>query len=244
MLQISHVRKRYANAKRSAVDDLSLTIGEGQIFGFLGPNGAGKSTTIKMLVGLLKSDEGSIEFEGMQVQTPSYKRSLGYVADEPYFYEKMSGYEHLCFIADLYGVDQRTRDEQIDSLSQTLLLKSNLRDEIASYSHGMKQKLAIIAALLPKPKLLILDEPMVGLDPKAAYLLKTLLGDFAKAGNTVFFSTHVLEVAQSLCDTLGIIKEGKLLACGSFSELRGNGNAKDATLEQLFLELTEEGSVQ
>jgi ABC-2 type transport system ATP-binding protein len=169
---------------------------------------------------------------------------IGYVADEPYFYEKMSGYEHLCFIADLYGIDQKARDERIDSLSQTLLLKPNLGDEIASYSHGMKQKLAIIAALLPNPELLVLDEPMVGLDPNAAYLLKTLLGDYAKAGNTVFFSTHVLEVAQSLCDTLGIIKEGKLLACGSFSELRGNGKEKDATLEQLFLELTEEGSAQ
>jgi len=244
MLHISHLRKRYAHAKRNAVDDLNLAIESGQIFGFLGPNGAGKSTTIKMLVGLLKSDEGTITFEGEEVQSLAYKRLIGYVADEPYFYEKISGAEHLHFIADLYGIDQKNREERIDSLSRTLLLKEKLGDEISSYSHGMKQKLAIIAALLPQPKLLVLDEPMVGLDPKAAYLLKSLLGDYAKAGNTVFFSTHVLEVAQSLCDTLGIIKEGTLLACGSFSELRGNGKAKDATLEQLFLELTEEGSAQ
>ncbi|HCU30039.1 MAG TPA: ABC transporter ATP-binding protein, partial [Sphaerochaeta sp.] len=162
--------------------------------------------------------------------------------DEPVFYERMTALEHLAFIADIYEIDRHERKNRIDELAKRLLLSDVLSDQISSYSHGMKQKLSVIAALLPSPKLLILDEPMVGLDPKASFILKQLLKEYAKAGNTVFFSTHVLEVAQQLCDTLGIIKEGKLLYSGSFEQLQANKGEGTENLEQLFLELTEEGT--
>lgn len=244
MLECKHLYKRYGNQKKNAVDDLSLTIESGRIFGFLGPNGAGKSTTIKMLVGLLKPDQGTIQFDGKNSKTDalSYKQSIGYVPDEPVFYERMTALEHLTFIADIYEVEQKVRKARIDELSKTLLLSDALSDQISSYSHGMKQKLSVIAALLPSPKLLILDEPMVGLDPKASYILKQLLKSYAQAGNTVFFSTHVLEVAQQLCDTLGIIKEGRLLYCGTFEQLQADAGKGTENLEQLFLELTDEGT--
>lgn len=227
------------------MDDLSLSIPSGQIFGFLGPNGAGKSTTIKMLVGLLAADQGTILFDGLNSKTNalSYKQCIGYVPDEPVFYERMTAHEHLSFIADLYGVEQNTRKTRIESLSRKLLLSNALSDQISSYSHGMKQKLSVIAALLPCPKLLVLDEPMVGLDPKASYILKQMLKEYAQQGNTVFFSTHVLEVAQQLCDTLGIIKEGKLLYSGTFEQLQAKKGEGTENLEQLFLELTEEGTL-
>lgn len=245
MLECKHLTKRYGNQKRNAVDDLSLSIGSGQIFGFLGPNGAGKSTTIKMLVGLLTADQGAILFDGKDSKTDalSYKQNIGYVPDEPMFYERMTGMEHLSFIADIYEVEQTIRKERIETLAKTLLLYDALSDQISSYSHGMKQKLSVIAALLPSPKLLILDEPMVGLDPKASYILKQLLKDYAQAGNTVFFSTHVLEVAQQLCDTLGIISKGKLLYSGTFEALQAKKGEGTENLEQLFLELTEEGKL-
>ncbi|MGE4584055.1 MAG: ABC transporter ATP-binding protein [Sphaerochaeta sp.] len=243
MLICNNLSKRYANQNRNAVDHLGLSIPSGQIFGFLGPNGAGKSTTIKMLVGLLQPDAGEISFDGLDHTKDSlqYKKQIGYVADEPAFYDKMTALEHLHFIADIYRIDAQTRTQRIASLSERLLLDNVLADPIHSYSHGMKQKLAVITALLYQPKLLILDEPMVGLDPKASFILKQLLKEYAQQGNTVFFSTHVLEVAQNLCDTLGIIKEGSLLYFGSFEELQSKGNGNDETLEQLFLELTEEG---
>ncbi|MGH0052190.1 MAG: ABC transporter ATP-binding protein [Sphaerochaetaceae bacterium] len=243
MLVCDQVTKRYGAQPRNAVDGLSLSIGPGEIFGFLGPNGAGKSTTIKLLVGLLKPDHGTISFLGHSlISDPlSYKRLIGYVADEPLFYERMSGLEHLSFIADLYEIDTRERTERIGELAERLLLVDALNDEISSYSHGMKQKLSIIAALLPSPRLLILDEPMVGLDPKASYILKTLLAEFATSGNTVFFSTHVLEVAQQLCSSLGIIKEGTLLYNGTLKDLQSSKQEMDATLEALFLELTDTG---
>ncbi len=243
MLICDQLTKRYGNQPRNAVDALKLSIEPGEIFGFLGPNGAGKSTTIKMITGLLKPDSGSISFMGHSLHSDplDYKRLIGYVPDEPLFYERMSGYEHLSFIADLYGVGSGERKQRIDELGERLLLKNALKDEISSYSHGMKQKLSIISALLPSPKLLILDEPMVGLDPKAAFILKNLLGEFAGSGNTVFFSTHVLEVAQQLCSSLGIIKEGRLLYNGTFKDLQSREMELDASLEALFLELTESG---
>lgn len=243
MLICDQLTKRYGNQQRNAVDALTLSIEPGQIFGFLGPNGAGKSTTIKMITGLLKPDSGSLSFMGYSLYADplSYKRLIGYVPDEPLFYERMSGYEHLSFIADLYGVGREERKQRIEELGERLLLKNALKDEISSYSHGMKQKLSIISALLPSPKLLILDEPMVGLDPKAAFILKTLLVEYAGSGNTVFFSTHVLEVAQQLCSSLGIIKEGTLLYNGTLKDLQLRKQELDATLEALFLELTESG---
>ncbi len=244
MLECKNLFKQYGNQKRPAVDNLSLSIQNGQIFGFLGPNGAGKSTTIKMLVGLLQPDQGTIFFDGKNSKTDalSYKGCIGYVPDEPIFYERMTALEHLSFIADIYEVEARTRKTRIQELAHTLLLSDALGDQISSYSHGMKQKLSVIAALLPSPKLLILDEPMVGLDPKASFILKQLLKSYAQQGNTVFFSTHVLEVAQQLCDTLGIIKEGKLLYNGTFAQLKANAGEGAENLEQLFLELTEQGN--
>jgi len=221
------------------VDSLSLTIESGQIFGFLGPNGAGKSTTIKMLVGMLAPDSGSIYVEGKEVGKDSLviKRMIGYVADEPLFYEKMTGSRHLAFIADIFEVSHEIRKERIEEYASLFEMEKALDDEISSYSHGMKQKLGIMAAMLHESRLLILDEPMVGLDPKAAFLLKKTMRSYADAGNTVFFSTHGMEVAQEVCDRIGIIGKGSLLFEGTVKELsekRGKGN-----LEQLFLELTE-----
>lgn len=239
MIEFRQVSKRYDPRKPNAVDSLSLTIASGQIFGFLGPNGAGKSTTIKMLVGMLSPDSGSIFFEGKEVGKDSLeiKRMIGYVGDEPLFYEKMTGLRHLAFIADIFEVPLGKRTERIAELSSLFEMEGALGDEISSYSHGMKQKLGIMAALLHDSRLLILDEPMVGLDPKAAYTLKKTMRAYADAGNTVFFSTHGMEVAQDVCDRIGIIGKGSLLFEGTvqdLSEKRGKGN-----LEQLFLELTE-----
>lgn len=243
MLEFSNVTKRYGNQTVNAVDDLTLAIEGGQIFGFLGPNGAGKSTTIKMLVGLLRQDSGTILLDGLSMQQDSLqvKSQIGYVPDEPLFYEKMTGVQHLNFISDMFGLDAQTRKERVDDLAQRFSLQAALKDEISSYSHGMKQKLAVISALVHQPKLLVLDEPMVGLDPKAAFLLKQTLATYVKEGNTVFFSTHVLEVAQTLCDTLGIIRKGKLLYSGSFEDLQSKKGNGEENLEQLFLELVDEG---
>lgn len=240
MLECTALTKRYEGKERAAVDSLSLTIGGGEIFGFLGPNGAGKSTTIRMIVGLLAPESGSIAFRGVpSTQSVAYKRMIGYCADEPTFYEKMTGREHLLFLSDLYQIDESRRSLRIGELSEQMLLTRELNDPISSYSHGMRQKLSVIAALLHEPKLLILDEPMVGLDPKASFTLKTLLKEYAAAGKTVFFSTHVLEVAEQLCTTLGIISEGALLYSGSFADLRSQNGEGQQSLESLFLSLTE-----
>ncbi len=241
MIEFRQVSKRYDPKKPNAVDSLSLTIGQGQIFGFLGPNGAGKSTTIKMLVGMLFPDSGSIFVEGKEVGKDSLaiKKMIGYVGDEPLFYEKMTGSRHLAFIADIYEVSQEVRKERIEEYASLFQMEGALDDEISSYSHGMKQKLGIIAALLHESSLLILDEPMVGLDPKAAFLLKKTMREYADRGNTVFFSTHGMEVASDVCDRIGIIGKGSLLFEGTVKELsekRGKGNGN---LEQLFLDLTE-----
>lgn len=238
MLICTNLSKRYAQKGPLAVDGLTLNVGEGEIFGFLGPNGAGKSTTIKMIVSLLNSDSGGVSLDGIALGDDpiAYKKLIGYVADEPRFYDKMSGNEHLAFIGDLYQIPQEERTNRIGSLATMLRLEDALNDEIGSFSHGMKQKLAIISALLPNPKLLILDEPMVGLDPKAAFEVKNLLKELAESGKIVFFSTHVLEVAQQLCTSLGIIQEGKLIYQGTFEDLK---KERDESLEELFLELTE-----
>lgn len=241
MIEFSQVSKRYDSRKPNAVNSLTLTIAANQIFGFLGPNGAGKSTTIKMLVGMLSPDSGSILVDGMEVgrQSLAIKRIIGYVGDEPLFYEKMTGLRHLNFVADMFEVPQALRKERIEEYSTLFEMERSLTDEISSYSHGMKQKLGIIAAMVHESRLLVLDEPMVGLDPKAAFLLKKTMRTYADKGNTVFFSTHGMEVAQDVCDRIGIISKGSLLFEGTVSELsrdRGKGNK---SLEQLFLQLTE-----
>ena len=234
MVVFEHISKSYGKGKK-AVDDLSMTIPDGSVYGFLGPNGAGKSTTIKMLVGLLKADEGTITINGkrMSEDPVGVKRMIGYVSDEPLFYEKLTAEEQVDFIADIYDVEER--EAKKDRLFSLFDLKER-GDEISSFSHGMKQKLSVICALLHDPKLLVLDEPMVGLDPKSAFTMKQMMQSYAKEGNTVFFSTHVLEVAEEVCSEVGIIDEGKLIADGTFQSLKEH---QGESLEELFLKLTE-----
>lgn len=242
MIELIGVSKSYNRGAVKAVNDLSLTVQTGEIFGFLGPNGAGKSTTIKMLIGLLKPDAGSIRMDGLDISTDllRIKQSIGYVPDEPLFYEKMTGYRYLNFIADIYGVGAQDRTRRISELAARFELTDALSDVSSSYSHGMKQKLAIIAALLHDPQIFILDEPMVGLDPKASFILKENMRQLCDQGKTVFFSTHVMDVAERLCDRVGIIRKGELIACSSFDELRAATGNEQSTLEQVFLELTDE----
>jgi ABC-2 type transport system ATP-binding protein len=244
MITIHAATKRYRQDKPPAVDNLSLEVRQGEIFGFLGPNGAGKSTTIKMLVGLLRQDSGSITVNGFDniADLLSVKKSIGYVPDEPMFYEKMTALGYLGFIADLFNIPTDLRIERINHWTKRFSLDSNLHDAISSYSHGMKQKLGVVAALIHEPKLLILDEPMVGLDPRSSFILKEVMREFCVKGGTVFFSTHVMDVAERLCDRVGIINKGKLITCGTFAELRNSKGDQGATLEKLFLELTNEQS--
>ena len=242
MIDIDAVTKRYAQTKSPAVDRLALHVGAGEIFGFLGPNGAGKSTTIKMIVGLLGQDTGTIQVCGYDniAQNVEVKRCIGYVPDEPLFYENMSGRKYLDFISDIFDIDQDTRIGRISRWAERFSLIDALDDKISSYSRGMKQKLGVIAALIHDSRVLILDEPMVGLDPKSAFILKEVMRDFCNTGGTVFFSTHVMDVAERLCDTVGIINKGKLIASGTFASLKESAGENQATLEQLFLELTDE----
>ncbi|NLM39956.1 MAG: ABC transporter ATP-binding protein [Firmicutes bacterium] len=242
MLKLTNVAKKYRGAANYAVKDLDLEVKRGEIFGFLGPNGAGKTTTIKMIVGLLEPDSGSITVNGFNVtERPiDAKRSIGFVPDNPELYEKLTGIEYLNFVADAYGVSQDDRRKRIPHFLEMFGLTGAVGDLIQSYSHGMRQKLALTGALLHEPELFILDEPMVGLDPKSAHLFKELMRSHADKGFTVFFSTHVLEVAERLCDRVGIINHGRLIACGTLEELRERSQSQDSTLEKLFLELTEE----
>ncbi|MBO4388672.1 MAG: ABC transporter ATP-binding protein [Spirochaetales bacterium] len=240
MITINNVTKTYGNQPSPAVDKLCLEIGEGQIFGFLGPNGAGKSTTIKMIVGILKQDSGTITVEGLDnVKDPVAVKSLiGFVPDEPNLYEKMTAVKYLNFVADIYGVSEAQRKERIEKYAKLFEIDRNLPDELSSFSHGMKQKIAVIAAILHDPKIIILDEPMVGLDPRSSFILKELLSKLAKEGKTVFFSTHVMEVAERLCDRIAIINKGKLVTQGTLEEIKAMKGEENATLEKLFLELT------
>ena len=235
MLNISHLTKTYGNKK--AVDDLSLHIQPGEIYGFIGHNGAGKTTTIKACCGILQFEEGEILVDGISVREDplACKKRLAYIPDNPDLYEFMSGKQYLNFIADIFGVSSVRRKERIDRYSQMFGLEGDLAKPINSYSHGMKQKLAIISALIHNPRLMIMDEPFVGLDPKAAHLLKQLMRQLCDNGGTIFFSTHVLEVAEKLCDKVAIIKEGRLIRSGTMDEVKG-----DESLENVFLELEEE----
>ena len=234
MLRIEHLTKKYGEKK--AVDDLSLHIEKGEIYGFIGHNGAGMTTTIKSVVGILDFDEGEIFIDGKSVKKDSLecKRVIAYIPDNPDLYEFMSGLQYLNFISDIFGVEEKERKERIEKYSTAFEIKEDLASPISSYSHGMKQKLAIISALVHDPKLIIMDEPFVGLDPIASHLLKDIMREKCNEGGAIFFSTHVLEVAEKLCDKIAIIKGGKLIKSGTMEEVKG-----DSSLESVFLELEE-----
>ena len=235
MLKIEHLTKTYGEKK--AVDDLTLHIAPGEIYGFIGHNGAGKTTTLKSVVGILQFDEGEILINGKSIRTAPLdcKRDIAYIPDNPDLYDYMSGIKYLNFIADIFGVSATDRKERIRKYSELFELSADLAQPIAAYSHGMKQKLAIIAAWLHSPKLIIMDEPFVGLDPKASHLLKDMMREVCDEGGAIFFSTHVLEVAEKLCDKVAIIKGGRLVRSGTMEEVKG-----DDSLEEVFLELEEE----
>lgn len=235
MLNISHLTKTYGDKK--AVDDLSLHIAPGEIYGFIGHNGAGKTTTLKAAVGILGFDGGDISIGGISVREDplSCKKMLAYIPDNPDLYDYMSGIKYLNFIADVFGVGAKERRERIRKYADLFELTNDLAQPISAYSHGMKQKLAIISAWLHEPKLIIMDEPFVGLDPRAAHILKGMMREMCDRGGAIFFSTHVLEVAERLCDKVAIIKGGKLIRCGTMEEVKG-----DTSLEDVFLELEEE----
>ena len=234
MLQIKNLTKSYGNVK--AVDDLSLEIRPGEICGFIGHNGAGKTTTIKCICGILPFEKGDIKVNGISVREDPLKckKILSYIPDNPDIYEFMTGIQYLNFIADIYGVDSTIRQERIHSIADQLELTKDLNQSVGAYSHGMKQKLVIISALIHDPKLIIMDEPFVGLDPTASYQLKQLMREHCNQGGSIFFSTHVLDVAEKLCDQVAIIKNGKLIRNGTMDEVKG-----DSSLESVFLELEE-----
>lgn len=232
MLKIEHLIKIYGDKK--AVDDLSLHIKPGEIYGFIGHNGAGKTTTLKSIVGILQFDSGEIYIDGRSIKESPIecKKNFAYIPDNPDLYDFMTGIKYLNFIADIFGVEESVRQERIRKYAEMFVITDDLAQPIASFSHGMKQKLAIIAAWIHNPKLIIMDEPFVGLDPKAAHLLKGMMRDVCDNGGAIFFSTHVLEVAEKLCDKVAIIKGGKLIRSGTMEEVKG-----DDSLEEVFLEL-------
>lgn len=235
MLKIEHLTKIYGDKK--AVDDLSLHIKSGEIYGFIGHNGAGKTTTLKACCGILHFDDGKIMIDGESIkQNPIHcKGKIAYIPDNPDLYEFMTGIQFLNFVADIFGVDVADRKKRISEYADAFEITDDLGLPISAYSHGMKQKLAIISALIHEPKLIILDEPFVGLDPKATHLLKEIMRQLCDKGCAIFFSTHVLEVAERLCDKVAIIKGGKLIRSGTMEEVKG-----DTSLEDVFLELEEE----
>ena len=235
MLDIQHLTKTYGEKK--AVDDLTLHIAPGEIYGFIGHNGAGKTTTLKAAVGILQFDSGEITVGGRSIRADPLgcKRQLAYIPDNPDLYDYMTGIKYLSFIADVFGVNAATRQARIREYAELFELTGDLAQPIAAYSHGMKQKLSIIAAWLHDPKLIIMDEPFVGLDPKASHLLKTMMRQVCDDGGAIFFSTHVLEVAEKLCDKVAIIKSGRLIRSGTMEEVKG-----DDSLEDVFLELEAE----
>ena len=232
MLHIEHLTKVYGDKR--AVDDLSLHIASGEIYGFIGHNGAGKTTTLKSVAGILPFDQGTITIGGLDLKADPLgcKRILAYIPDNPDLYEYMTGIQYLNFIGDIFGVLPEARRERIKQYGDLFELTGDLAQSVSAYSHGMKQKLAIIAAWIHTPRLILMDEPFVGLDPKASHLLKGMMREFCDQGGAIFFSTHVLEVAEKLCDKVAIIKEGKLIRSGTMEDVKG-----DASLEDVFLEL-------
>lgn len=236
MLEIKNFSKSYLKGKK-AVDNVNLTIQDGEIFGFIGHNGAGKTTTIKSIVGILKVEEGDILINGLSIikNPKECKKLMAYVPDNPDIYENLTGIQYLNFISDVYKINKKDREERIKEYADLFQLTSALGDLISSYSHGMKQKLVIISALIHKPKILILDEPFVGLDPVASHKVKEIMREMCNEGASIFFSTHVLEVAEKLCDKVAIIKNGQIVANGDVKDIIG-----DSSLEELFMELEDD----
>ncbi|MBQ7802375.1 ABC transporter ATP-binding protein [Candidatus Saccharibacteria bacterium] len=234
MIEIKNVTKRYGNKK--AIDNISFNIRDGEIFAFIGHNGAGKTTLIKSIVGIHEFDAGEIFINGKSIKTEPIecKREMAYVPDDPELYEDMKAIDFLNFICDMYDVDEKTRKKNIERYAKMFEVKDELKNPIKSFSHGMKQKIALIAALSHEPKILIMDEPFVGLDPKAIFDMKEVMREMTKEGKTIFFSTHILDVAEKLCDRVAIVKKGKLVKLGSMREVKG-----DKSLEKVFLELGE-----
>ena len=240
MIEIKNVSTSYTKGKK-IIDNMNLKIKDGTIFGFIGPNGAGKTTTLEMVTGVLQIDEGDILIDGKSIikEPIEAKKLFGFVPDSPEVFEKLTGLEYLNFIGDVYDVSPEKRLEIVEKLAKEFKIYDHLQDRIQSYSHGMKQKLLIISVLLYNPKNWILDEPLTGLDPEASYTLKNLMREHSKKGNTVFFSTHVLEVAEKLCDKIAIINKGRIIFVGTVEELKEKMK-KDSTLEESFLEIIEE----
>ncbi|GAA4291311.1 ABC transporter ATP-binding protein [Anaerocolumna aminovalerica] len=236
MLSIHNFSKVYKGGKK-AVDNLSLEVEAGDIYGFIGHNGAGKTTTLRAIAGVLDFEEGDILINGMSIKKEGVacKKVTAYIPDNPDLYEHLTGIQYLNFVGDIYSISKSEREELIKKYGDAFEMTSNMGDLLSSYSHGMKQKLALISALIRKPKLLLLDEPFVGLDPKASHTLKTFMAEMCKEGSAIFFSTHVLEVAEKLCNKIAIIKGGKLIAWGNTEEVKGN-----QSLEELFMELIEQ----
>lgn len=235
MLSISHLTKKYGD--KVAVDDLTLDIADGEIYGFIGHNGAGKTTTIKAVAGILGFESGEITIAGLSIKENPLecKKKMAYIPDNPDLFDYMTGIKYLNFVADVYGVSAEDRQERIRKYADAFELTDSLAQPVNEYSHGMKQKLAIISAWIHQPRLIIMDEPFVGLDPKAAHILKQMMRELCDNGGSIFFSTHVLEVAEKLCDNVAIIKNGKLIKSGTMEEVKG-----DSSLENVFLELEEE----
>jgi ABC-2 type transport system ATP-binding protein len=239
MIEIKNVSKSY-NGTVKAVDDLTITIPDGEIVGYIGPNGAGKTTTLKMITGISKQDSGSITINGINIRENSLeaKRQFGFVPDSPDMFLRLKGIEYLNFMADIYNVESEVRRQRIKDLAERYEMDTVLSDQIQSYSHGMRQKIVIMGVLVHSPSVWILDEPMTGLDPKASFILKEMMREHADSGKTVFFSTHVLEVAEKLCDKVAIINKGKLQFFGTMEEMREHFKSDDS-LEKIFLEMTE-----
>jgi ABC-2 type transport system ATP-binding protein len=242
MIVLENLSKSYAKSKAKAVDGLSLNVPAGKIVGFLGPNGAGKTTTIKMLTGILKPDSGRVLVDGIPLQEKPLeaKARIGYVPDNPEAFARLKASEYLNFVADIYGVDRAVRKERIAEYAELFKIGGVLNARIGSYSHGMKQKLVLISSLVHDPSNWILDEPLVGLDPESAFDLKEIMRARARAGQSVFFSTHIMEVAEKLCDVISVIKEGRIVFTGSLEELRAQ-RGSDQSLEDLFFELIDKG---
>ena len=238
MIEIKNISKSYKKGNK-IIDNINLTIKDGEIFGFLGPNGAGKTTTIKMMTGILEIDEGDILIDGKSIiKSPiDAKKKIGFVSDNPDMFLKLKGIEFLNFIANIYEISVEDREKRIEKLSKEFDIYDVLNDKIQSYSHGMRQKIIIVSVLLHEPKNWILDEPLTGLDPKSAFNLKNKMKEHAKQNNAVFFSTHILEIAEKLCDRIGIIHNGKLLFVGTYEEMKKEVK-ENASLEELFMEIT------
>lgn len=235
MIEIKNVTKTYNNSKK-AIDNISFTVNDGEIFAFIGHNGAGKTTTIKSIVGILNFEEGDILINGKSIKRDEIeaKKQIAYVPDNPDLYENMKAIDFINFMCDMYGITGKMRKNNIEKYSKMFEVENKLNDEISSLSHGMKQKIALISALVHEPKVLIMDEPFVGLDPKAVFDMKEIMNEMCKEGKTVFFSTHILDVAEKLCSRVAIIKQGKIVKVGRMNEIKG-----DESLEQVFLELEE-----